>query len=40
MNVNKKDYGEVFTPIKTVNEMIDKLDEHYKIKKVYLKIKI
>ena len=28
--VEKKKFGEVFTPIKTVNEMLDKLDEQYK----------
>ena len=25
----KKKFGEVFTPMKLINEMLDKLDEHY-----------
>lgn len=28
--LEKREYGEVFTQIKTVNDMLDKLDEHYK----------
>ena len=28
--LEKKKYGEVFTPMKIVNEMLDKLDECYK----------
>jgi hypothetical protein len=27
--IEKKQYGEVFTPMKLVNEMLDKLDEYY-----------
>jgi len=28
-DVEKKKYGEVFTPMNLINEMLDKLDEHY-----------